>query len=90
MHVKSVEAQTCGVEVGRGGCQLSCRPHHLTMVQNYESCRVVNSRFSRWRQPYGQCVMRSNISAIENPPFEGAEARPRSWIEVFPLSWCES
>ncbi|GFW62957.1 uncharacterized protein TNCV_4453051 [Trichonephila clavipes] len=25
----------CGVVVGRGGCQLRCRPRHLTMVQNY-------------------------------------------------------
>ncbi|GBM28137.1 hypothetical protein AVEN_224194-1 [Araneus ventricosus] len=26
----------CGVEVRRGGCQLRCRPRHLTEVQNYE------------------------------------------------------
>ncbi|GBN87709.1 hypothetical protein AVEN_131809-1 [Araneus ventricosus] len=26
----------CGVEVWRGGCQLRCRPRHLTAVQNYE------------------------------------------------------
>ncbi|GBN64508.1 hypothetical protein AVEN_114426-1 [Araneus ventricosus] len=26
----------CGVEVWRGGCQLRCRPRHLTEVQNYE------------------------------------------------------
>ncbi|GFX52103.1 uncharacterized protein TNCV_4654321 [Trichonephila clavipes] len=25
----------CGVVVRRGGCQLRCRPRHLTMVQNY-------------------------------------------------------
>ncbi|GFS60081.1 uncharacterized protein TNCV_2833001 [Trichonephila clavipes] len=25
----------CGVVVKRGGCQLRCRPRHLTMVQNY-------------------------------------------------------
>ncbi|GFU56510.1 uncharacterized protein TNCV_1137361 [Trichonephila clavipes] len=25
----------CGVVVRRGGFQLRCRPHHLTMVQNY-------------------------------------------------------
>ncbi|GFY10504.1 uncharacterized protein TNCV_2565321 [Trichonephila clavipes] len=25
----------CGVVVRRGGCQLKCRPSHLTMVQNY-------------------------------------------------------
>ncbi|GFU71400.1 uncharacterized protein TNCV_2584711 [Trichonephila clavipes] len=25
----------CGVVVRRGGCQLRCRPGHLTMVQNY-------------------------------------------------------
>ncbi|GFU65782.1 uncharacterized protein TNCV_5059161 [Trichonephila clavipes] len=25
----------CGVGVRRGGCQLRCRPRHLTMVQNY-------------------------------------------------------
>ncbi|GFY20658.1 uncharacterized protein TNCV_1118921 [Trichonephila clavipes] len=25
----------CGVEVRRTGCQLRCRPRHLTMVQNY-------------------------------------------------------
>ncbi|GFT30863.1 uncharacterized protein TNCV_1682521 [Trichonephila clavipes] len=25
----------CGVVVRRGGCQLKCRPRHLTMVQNY-------------------------------------------------------
>ncbi|GFX81726.1 uncharacterized protein TNCV_317301 [Trichonephila clavipes] len=25
----------CGVVVWRGGCQLRCRPRHLTMVQNY-------------------------------------------------------
>ncbi|GFV70373.1 uncharacterized protein TNCV_4797921 [Trichonephila clavipes] len=25
----------CGVVVRRGGCQLMCRPRHLTMVQNY-------------------------------------------------------
>ncbi|GFU86440.1 hypothetical protein TNCV_1417921 [Trichonephila clavipes] len=24
---------------GKGGCQLRCRPHHLTMVQNYDDCR---------------------------------------------------
>ncbi|GFX65491.1 uncharacterized protein TNCV_4735391 [Trichonephila clavipes] len=37
MHVKSVESSNvlpCGVEVRRGRCQLRCRPHHLTMVQN--------------------------------------------------------
>ncbi|GFX27505.1 hypothetical protein TNCV_4995601 [Trichonephila clavipes] len=26
----------CGVEARRGGCQLSCHPCHLTMVQNCE------------------------------------------------------
>ncbi|GFX45536.1 uncharacterized protein TNCV_2740731 [Trichonephila clavipes] len=26
----------CGEVVRRGGCQLRCRPRHLTMVQNYE------------------------------------------------------
>ncbi|GFY31799.1 uncharacterized protein TNCV_4201081 [Trichonephila clavipes] len=25
----------CGVVARRGGCQLRCRPRHLTMVQNY-------------------------------------------------------
>ncbi|GFY24749.1 uncharacterized protein TNCV_1017951 [Trichonephila clavipes] len=25
----------CGVVVRREGCQLRCRPRHLTMVQNY-------------------------------------------------------
>ncbi|GFV13556.1 uncharacterized protein TNCV_67591 [Trichonephila clavipes] len=25
----------CGVVVRRGGCQLRCRPRHLTMDQNY-------------------------------------------------------
>ncbi|GFV43430.1 uncharacterized protein TNCV_630131 [Trichonephila clavipes] len=25
----------CGVVVRRGGCQLRCRPRHLTMFQNY-------------------------------------------------------
>ncbi|GFX51193.1 hypothetical protein TNCV_2735441 [Trichonephila clavipes] len=25
----------CGVVVRRRGCQLRCRPHHLTMVQSY-------------------------------------------------------
>ncbi|GFY36553.1 uncharacterized protein TNCV_27581 [Trichonephila clavipes] len=25
----------CGVVVRRGGCQLRCRPRHLTMVQSY-------------------------------------------------------
>ncbi|GFY03390.1 uncharacterized protein TNCV_1173481 [Trichonephila clavipes] len=25
----------CGVVVRRGGCQLRCRPRHLTMVQKY-------------------------------------------------------
>ncbi|GFY01883.1 uncharacterized protein TNCV_1468701 [Trichonephila clavipes] len=25
----------CGVVVRRGGCQLRCRPRHLTVVQNY-------------------------------------------------------
>ncbi|GFS80594.1 uncharacterized protein TNCV_3870191 [Trichonephila clavipes] len=25
----------CGVVVRRGGCQLRCRPRHLTLVQNY-------------------------------------------------------
>ncbi|GFT40608.1 uncharacterized protein TNCV_3007841 [Trichonephila clavipes] len=38
MHAKSVESETssrwCGVVVRRG-CQLRCRPRHLTMVQNY-------------------------------------------------------
>ncbi|GFS89901.1 transposable element Tc1 transposase [Trichonephila clavipes] len=29
----------CGVVVRRGGCQLRCRPRHLTMVQNYVVCR---------------------------------------------------
>ncbi|GFU99866.1 uncharacterized protein TNCV_1257151 [Trichonephila clavipes] len=27
---------SCDVVVRRGGCQLRCRPRHLTMVQNYE------------------------------------------------------
>ncbi|GFU59355.1 uncharacterized protein TNCV_4198731 [Trichonephila clavipes] len=26
----------CGVAVRRRGCQLRCRPRHLTMAQNYE------------------------------------------------------
>ncbi|GFY34133.1 uncharacterized protein TNCV_2504361 [Trichonephila clavipes] len=26
----------CDLVVRRGGCQLKCRPRHLTMVQNYE------------------------------------------------------
>ncbi|GFY20966.1 uncharacterized protein TNCV_3990101 [Trichonephila clavipes] len=36
----------CGVVVRKGGCQLRCRPRHLTMVQNYvvrrqkPSCRA--------------------------------------------------
>ncbi|GFV58114.1 uncharacterized protein TNCV_2109421 [Trichonephila clavipes] len=29
----------CDVVVRRGGCQLRCRPRHLTMVQNYVVCR---------------------------------------------------
>ncbi|GFU92372.1 uncharacterized protein TNCV_823981 [Trichonephila clavipes] len=29
----------CGMVVRREGCQLRCRPHHLTMVQNYVVCR---------------------------------------------------
>ncbi|GFT24435.1 uncharacterized protein TNCV_3252631 [Trichonephila clavipes] len=29
------EDRWCGVVVRRGGCQLRCRPRHLTMVQNY-------------------------------------------------------
>ncbi|GFT15051.1 uncharacterized protein TNCV_4316321 [Trichonephila clavipes] len=28
-------SRRCGVVVRRGGCQLRCRPRHLTMVQNY-------------------------------------------------------
>ncbi|GFV24301.1 uncharacterized protein TNCV_422911 [Trichonephila clavipes] len=43
MHVKSVESSNvlpwCGVEVRREGCQLRCRPRHLTMVENYVVCR---------------------------------------------------
>ncbi|GFV20570.1 hypothetical protein TNCV_776161 [Trichonephila clavipes] len=41
MHVKSVERSDilplvwCGSEE-KGGCQLKCRPCHMTMVQNYE------------------------------------------------------
>ncbi|GBL83396.1 hypothetical protein AVEN_110700-1 [Araneus ventricosus] len=41
LYVKSyVGEQTssrwCGAEVWRRGCQLRCRPRHLTEVQNYE------------------------------------------------------
>ncbi|GFY13096.1 hypothetical protein TNCV_666581 [Trichonephila clavipes] len=32
-----------GVEVRRGGCQLRCRPRHLTMAQNYEFRRQAPS-----------------------------------------------
>ncbi|GFV59796.1 hypothetical protein TNCV_956951 [Trichonephila clavipes] len=43
MYVKSVVAQAsylqCSVEVKRGGCQLRCRPRHLTKIQNYEVYR---------------------------------------------------
>ncbi|GFT47249.1 hypothetical protein TNCV_3748601 [Trichonephila clavipes] len=34
IQVKSVVAHSFHV-VRRGGCQLRCRPRHLTMVQNY-------------------------------------------------------
>ncbi|GFU72764.1 retrovirus-related Pol polyprotein from transposon 297 [Trichonephila clavipes] len=30
-----MSSRWCGVVVRRGGCQLRCRPRHLTMVQNY-------------------------------------------------------
>ncbi|GFV51934.1 uncharacterized protein TNCV_1322871 [Trichonephila clavipes] len=30
-----MSSRWCGVAVRRGGCQLRCRPRHLTMVQNY-------------------------------------------------------
>ncbi|GFT48361.1 uncharacterized protein TNCV_4709061 [Trichonephila clavipes] len=33
-----------GVVVRREGCQLMCRPRHLTMVQNYEVRRQKPSR----------------------------------------------
>ncbi|GFU00638.1 hypothetical protein TNCV_4818051 [Trichonephila clavipes] len=36
-----------GVIVRRGGRQLRCRPHHLTMVQNYEVRRQKPS--SSWK-----------------------------------------
>ncbi|GFU63082.1 uncharacterized protein TNCV_4123221 [Trichonephila clavipes] len=32
-------SRSCGVVVRRGGCQLRCRPRHLTIVQNYVVCR---------------------------------------------------
>ncbi|GFW50101.1 hypothetical protein TNCV_3641931 [Trichonephila clavipes] len=38
MHAKSVESEMSppvGGVVVREGCQLRCRPRHLTMVQNY-------------------------------------------------------
>ncbi|GFT29187.1 transposable element Tcb2 transposase [Trichonephila clavipes] len=51
MHVKYVEAQTsscwCGVEAKREGCNLRCRPRHLTMVQNDEVCHRKPSRRPR-------------------------------------------
>ncbi|GFW05287.1 uncharacterized protein TNCV_3358061 [Trichonephila clavipes] len=34
-----MSSRWCGVVVRRGGCQLRCRPRHLTMVQNYVVCR---------------------------------------------------
>ncbi|GFX54133.1 uncharacterized protein TNCV_2337691 [Trichonephila clavipes] len=37
LNLSRAEASSrwCGVVVRRGGCQLRCRPRHLTMVQNY-------------------------------------------------------
>ncbi|GFU33136.1 uncharacterized protein TNCV_4156611 [Trichonephila clavipes] len=37
LNLSRTEASSrwCGVVVRRGGCQLRCRPRHLTMVQNY-------------------------------------------------------
>ncbi|GFW86498.1 ntA domain-containing protein [Trichonephila clavipes] len=37
LNLSRVETSSrwCGVVVRRGGCQLRCRPRHLTMVQNY-------------------------------------------------------
>ncbi|GFT59909.1 uncharacterized protein TNCV_705281 [Trichonephila clavipes] len=34
-----MSSRWCGVVVRRGGCQLRCRPRHLTMVQNYVARR---------------------------------------------------
>ncbi|GFV64320.1 uncharacterized protein TNCV_2502381 [Trichonephila clavipes] len=31
-----MSSRWCGVVVRRGGCQLRCRPRHLTMLQNDE------------------------------------------------------
>ncbi|GFX21550.1 transposable element Tcb1 transposase [Trichonephila clavipes] len=39
----------CGVVVRRGGCQLRCRPRHLTMVQNYvqDNARLHTARVAQ-------------------------------------------
>ncbi|GFT73527.1 uncharacterized protein TNCV_4021351 [Trichonephila clavipes] len=37
LNLSRAETSTrwCGVVVRRGGCQLRCRPRHMTMAQNY-------------------------------------------------------
>ncbi|GBL81362.1 hypothetical protein AVEN_165496-1, partial [Araneus ventricosus] len=49
LHAKSygsvqTSSRWCGAEVWRGGCQLGCRPRHLTAVQNYEVRPCVASK----------------------------------------------
>ncbi|GFX23484.1 hypothetical protein TNCV_3769601 [Trichonephila clavipes] len=69
MHLKSVEAQMSSrwysVEVKRGGCQLRCRPRHLTMVQNYEVRRQKSPRVAE----YCDVTIHTLTSRVESPPF---------------------
>ncbi|GFW95524.1 uncharacterized protein TNCV_1722251 [Trichonephila clavipes] len=43
LNLLRAQTSSVGVVVRRGECQLRCRPHHLTMVQNYEVRRLKTS-----------------------------------------------